>query len=453
MAVVHPRINSMEKDGETVHLEPKVMQVLVGYRLITSAVLAEPDQPEGTTPHEPAPNPALSSNEASLLTETSTAQVLSPLHTTSDTPKPRIKLKLLSIGLTAFGIGAVSWAFLAFRSNPRRANHGDSYSSRPLTTYPGYQLQPSFSPDGSAVVFVWIKDGERSGHIYVKLLGSEAPARLTSGSAEELSPVWSPDGRWIAFIRHDDTQSTVNIIPAIGGSEQEIYRLPTNHVWEYGGLTWLSNGKALIFPQQATPQSASGLVQVSIEGHTAEPLTSPPKGWNGDWTPAVSPDGTKLAFIRGSEGSVYDIYVMNLPHGEPTRITHDNRLIVGLSWSSDGSSIVFSSNRSGSISLWRVSASGGDPQHEPAGGDNAYSPSISLQGSRLVYSHGSASWSILAADLGGKPSAADAEILTSSERDASPHVSPPATRSHSSHGALARRRFGRPELTAVIPFS
>jgi Tol biopolymer transport system component len=115
---------------------------------------------------------------------------------------------------------------------------------------------------------------------------------------------------------------------------------------------------------------------------------------------------------------------MKLPDGAPTRLTNDGRLIVGLTWSADGSEIVFSSNRSGSISLWRVSALGGTPEHEPAGGDNAYWPSIAKQGNRLVYSHGSATWSILAADLNGKGRETEAEILTSSEQDASPHVSP-----------------------------
>jgi Tol biopolymer transport system component len=119
---------------------------------------------------------------------------------------------------------------------------------------------------------------------------------------------------------------------------------------------------------------------------------------------------------------------MSLPNGIPKRITNDGRLIVGLTWSSDSSTVIFASNRSGSISLWRVSAQGGNPEHEPAGGDNAYSPSIARQGDRLVYAHGSAVWSILAVDVSRKDDALAAEILTSSEQDASPHVSPSGDR-------------------------
>ena len=39
-------------------------------------------------------------------------------------------------------------------------------------------LQPAFSPDGSAIAFVWRKEGEQHGHIYVK----QARLRSTCGS-------------------------------------------------------------------------------------------------------------------------------------------------------------------------------------------------------------------------------------------------------------------------------
>jgi len=477
--LIHPAVNSMERDGETVHLEPKVMQVLValasepgeavtrehlrsavwpdvfvgedvliraiseirrafsddpreprtietipkvGYRLIAPISQTPTGSAAGSQNLAAQPARPFESAPAEAREAVSGPGVLLPVTPSKDIRSIRGRLMLW----TAFSLLALAggvWAVLAIRTN-HRPTRTAAYTSRPLTTYPGSELQPNFSPDGSAVAFVWHKDGERQGHVFVKQLGSEAPARLTNSTAEELNPAWSPDGRWIAFIRHDETRTSIFIIPAIGGSEQEVYTLPTNHVWEYGGLAWTADGKRLIFPQQADPQAPSSLVELTIDGRTIRQLTFPPKGWDGDWTPAISPDGTRLAFVRGPEGSVHDIYMMKLPDGAPQRLTKDGRLIVGLTWSSDGSEVVFSSNRSGSISLWRVSAEGGTPEHEPAGGDNAYWPSIARQGNRLVYSHGSATWSILATDLNGKNPETEAEILTSSEQDASPHVSP-----------------------------
>jgi len=473
--LIHPGINSMERAGDVVHLEPKVMQVLlalaseagevvsreqirsivwpdvfvgedvliraiselrrafsddprephtiqtvpkVGYRLIAPVIQLPMEAPAHTEVFGGQPVESLEPAQQVA----SAPQAVAHASTSSAIGAAR-KLRLLGVILSLLALAGLVWAVLVLRTRhlPTRT---DAYASRPLTTYPGSEVQPSFSPDGSAVAFVWVKEGERHGHIYVKLLGSEAPAQLTSGAAEELSPAWSPDGRWIAFVRHDRTRTSIDIIPAIGGSEQEIYSLPTNHVWIYGGLTWSADGESLIFPQQAGIQAPSTLVQVTIKGRAVRQITAPPQGWDGDWTPAVSPDGTKLAFVRGPEGSAYDIYMMKLPDGAPQRLTFDGRLIVGLTWSADSSAIVFASNRSGSISLWRIAAHGGTPEHEAAGGDSAYSPSIAKQGNRLVYSRGNATWSILAANLNGKSPESEADILTSSEQDASPHVSP-----------------------------
>ncbi len=473
--LVHPRVNAIEHDGEMIHLEPKVMQVLVtlaaepgevvtreqlrsavwpdvfvgddvliraiseirrafsddprdphivqtipkvGYRLITavSQVAEEGSETVAPVPAYDQPNPDHGPSPA----EPAPAEKMIR-------PRRLGPVLFAARAMIILAVVAAVWSYWALQRR-KTVVPAAAYTSRPLTTYPGSQLQPSISPDGSAVAFVWLKEGERTGHIYVKLLGSEAPVRLTHSSPEELSPAWSPDGRWIAFMRHDAEHTGVVIVPAIGGSEQEIYTLATNHVWEYGGLAWTPDGTGLVFPQQMNPQAPSMLVELNIKGRTIRPITNPPNGWDGDWSPQFSPDGTKLAFVRGSEGSVYDLYIMSFPNGQPRRITSDGRLIDGLTWSADGSSIIYASNRSGSISLWRVPAQGGTPEHEPAGGDDAASPSIARQGNRLVYSRGNAIWSIVATDLDHGTSGGAEEILSSSEQDASPHISPSGAR-------------------------
>jgi Tol biopolymer transport system component len=56
----------------------------------------------------------------------------------------------------------------------------------PLTTYPGFQGAPSFSPDGNQVAFSW--DGEKQDNpdIYVKLIGTGGPPlRLTTDPAND----------------------------------------------------------------------------------------------------------------------------------------------------------------------------------------------------------------------------------------------------------------------------
>ena len=79
--------------------------------------------------------------------------------------------------------------------------------SVPLTAAAGWESEPSFSPDGNQVAYVWDEGSGRDlpRHIFVKLIGGGTPIRLTSSVNQDRSPAWSPDGRSIAFVRVFDS--------------------------------------------------------------------------------------------------------------------------------------------------------------------------------------------------------------------------------------------------------
>ena len=79
-------------------------------------------------------------------------------------------------------------------------------------------------------------------------------------------------------------------------------------------------------------------------------------------TPALSPDGHILAFIRGDSNfmSADQIYVKMLPNGEARRLTDDPRLKYNLAFSPDGSQIAYTVLESPSFDTYGVSVLGGD---------------------------------------------------------------------------------------------
>ena len=105
----------------------------------------------------------------------------------------------------------------------------------PFTSLPGNVTSPAFSPDGSEVAFGW--DGETNGagyDLYVKVIGSENPLRITRHPSEKLSVAWSPVGHAIAISRvSKEGASGIFLVPPTGGPERKIYsRSSTYGGWE-----------------------------------------------------------------------------------------------------------------------------------------------------------------------------------------------------------------------------
>ena len=74
---------------------------------------------------------------------------------------------------------------------------------------------------------------------------------------------------------------------------------------------------------------------------------------------ALSPDATRLAVsARGLEGTV-DVYVKELDTGPLTRLTFEGTMNRYPTWSPDGQSVSFVSNRAGQDDLWKRRADGG----------------------------------------------------------------------------------------------
>lgn len=100
--------------------------------------------------------------------------------------------------------------------------------------------------------------------------------------------------------------------------------------------------------------------------------------------PAVSPDGTRVAFSSNRAGG-FEIYVMNLDGTGLTQLTDAVGSDTGPAWSPDGSQLVFSSQRDGQTELYSVASTGGAADRLTTSADGEYDPSYSPDGSSIVY--------------------------------------------------------------------
>jgi Tol biopolymer transport system component len=146
---------------------------------------------------------------------------------------------------------------------------------------------------------------------------------------------------------------------------------------------WSADSQSLAFIDRAPGEDVHSIFLVPAAGGPKRQLTFPAaEKTYGDSSPAISPDGRTLAFVRHITYDVADIFVQSLEGAKARRVTFDKRQIRGVAWMSDRE-LIFSSKRDGRHRLWRVNVSGAAPPRVVQGITDARFPAVS--GSRLVY--------------------------------------------------------------------
>jgi DNA-binding winged helix-turn-helix (wHTH) protein len=179
--------------------------------------------------------------------------------------RPRLTRANILFGVTIMSLATAWWWFTsAYR------NRSDSLLKLvPLTNGSGLERNPSFSPDGSQIVYEWEReDGGR--HLYIKVVGTGDPIPLTSGATAEYGPAWSPDGAQIAFLRElDESKVGIFVIAPVGGTERKIIEAhaPPHSVLSrmYRRLDWTRDSRHLIVSVPDRPGGGEGLLLVSVE--------------------------------------------------------------------------------------------------------------------------------------------------------------------------------------------
>ena len=277
-----------------------------------------------------------------------------------------------------------------------------------LTTLPGWEDSPTWSPDGRAIAYC--SDDAGKLHINVQQIGGGQAVRFSDSDADEAQPAWSPDGSRIAFVSSSESRSTSHVRgnllissvlrwsrwhPFFAGNDGDVWVRPSA-----GGPrrriaqdayypAWAPDGKELIYV--GFRQGKWGLFAQDAD-HPRKPrnvaVGTLPHAVGAIAHPAWSPDGKWIAFT-GAGDDPPRVYVVPSEGGQAYAVTEANTDALMPSWSPDGRSLFFSSDRGGSLNLWKApfqNARLGPPRQVTVGGGDDLQGRPAPQGNKIAYS-------------------------------------------------------------------
>ena len=251
----------------------------------------------------------------------------------------------LVAGTLAVGLaGVLAWGF----ARPAPVGGSLSLTVSPLTQGAGLEVQPSISPDGKLVAYASDADGDWD--VYVVRAAGGTPTNLTDGSPEDdLQPAFSPGGESIA-LRSERGGGGLFVMGATGESARRLTDEGFNP-------SWSPDGRRIVFSTESVNQSPgyreirAALRQVDVETGEVTELFDALDSVQPVW----SPHGQRIAFWGLFEDSGQrDLWTVDADGAAPVRVTADADLDWSPTWSPDGRFLYFSSDRGGSLNLWRV---------------------------------------------------------------------------------------------------
>jgi len=220
------------------------------------------------------------------------------------------------------------------------------------------------------VAYVTAK-GEGDDRLYSMVVSDtdgENEHTIMESSDPIMSPAWSPDSRQLAYVSFENSVSSIFVQTLRSGNRMQVSNEP---------------------------------------------------GING--SPAFSPDGRKLVLTLGGTDGNLDINVLDLKTRKMTRLTTNRAIDTEGTWSPDGSTIYFTSDRSGGPQVYKISASGGRPERVTFDGSYNARPRLSPDGTKLALVHlDRGNYRIAVMDLERK----DLLILSTGRQDESPSFAP-----------------------------
>ena len=295
-------------------------------------------------------------------------------------------------------VGAALAALLAYRlvESGNTAEPTSQWSFKKLTDRREWEQSPSLSLDGGTMVYAsTTSTGERfpGWDIYSQRVGGTTRQNLTDSQGYDGQPAFSRDGHRIAF-RSAREGGGLFLMGATGENVSRLSFQGFHPSWSPGDMEIAASTVDFQDPE-ALESDASRLIVVDVATGRTRMVAEAFDVHQPDW----SPHGSRIAYWgrpreagqRANSGQRDLWTVPATSGGQPVRVTNDAFTDWNPVWSPDGRWLYFSSNRGGSMNLWRVpidEASGTvQGQPEPVTTPSSYSGNlnISRDGRHIVY--------------------------------------------------------------------
>ncbi|HUF31128.1 MAG TPA: protein kinase [Gemmatimonadaceae bacterium] len=294
------------------------------------------------------------------------------------TPQRRGVFALAALAVVAAVVVA---AILSYRA-ARRATAPAVAAFTQLTFDSGEEMQPALAPDGKMFAFVKRVDGQRD--IFLQRVDGRSAINLTQDSpADNSEPAFSPDGNQIAF-RSERDGGGIFVMGATGESVRRLTEKGYNPAWS-------PNGKQIVYAGEQTtePRTVYGeenLYVVDI-GTGATRLFYKGAAMQPSW----SPHGHRVAFWAATQGGRRDLYTVDRTGQNLVAVMADDPIDWNPVWSPDGDYLYFSSERDGTMNVWRIAINeksgqpAGQPEPVRTPSPNSGWISIARNGRQLIY--------------------------------------------------------------------
>ncbi len=271
---------------------------------------------------------------------------------------------------------------------------GNGAEKRPMTVDDLLAVKsvgdPQLSPDGRSIVYVVSevdKDaGKTNSALWLVSTSGGEPKQLTTSPGTNNHPRWSPDGKSIAFVSSRGGSAQVWLLPMDGGEARQLTKLPI----DVSGPIWSPKGDKIAFTAEVYP------------GKTAEETAAKDKEKEAEKSKARVYDHLMVRHWNvWDEGKRSHLFVADASTGEAVDLTPKLEVNTppapfggsgDYAWSSDGAELAFTAEPikdrawSTNTDIWTVPATGGEPKNLTESNPAAdASPLYSPDGKNLAY--------------------------------------------------------------------